>query len=132
MVNPTLFFDIAINGEPSGRVSFELLADNFRALSTGEKGLGNRGSCFHRISPRFMCPSGDFTRPNGTGGKSSRGEKFEDENFILKHTGPGILSMANAGSNTKSAQFFICTAKPEWLDGKLVVFCHLREAMDVW
>ncbi|CAF0800214.1 unnamed protein product [Adineta steineri] len=136
--NPRVYFDIEINNSRAGRLIMVLYADivpltaeNFRCLCTHEKGFGFRHTSFHRIIKEFMAQGGDMTKGNGTGGKSIYGRTFKDENFNLKHTHAGQLSMANSGPNSNGSQFFVTFAKCDWLDNKHVVFGEIIEGFEV-
>ena len=142
-VHSSVFMDVCV-GSNCGRITMDLHAstpvtsENFRALCTGEKGMGGsgkplhfKGSKFHRVIPGFMAQGGDFTRGNGTGGESIYGEKFADENFVETHTGRGDLSMANAGPNTNGSQFFLCFTATPHLNGAHVVFGKVVDGLDM-
>ncbi|XP_040575416.1 peptidyl-prolyl cis-trans isomerase H [Lepeophtheirus salmonis] len=139
--NPVVFFDINVGNAQIGRIVMELFADvcpktaeNFRKFCTGEYQkdgvpLGYKGASFHRVIKDFMIQGGDFVNGDGTGCMSVFGPTFADENFMLKHDSPGLLSMANSGKDTNGCQFFITCAKCDFLDAKHVVFGRIIDGL---
>ncbi|KAI0279138.1 allergen [Russula aff. rugulosa BPL654] len=136
--NRNVYFDISIDGRSVGRIVFRLFDDttpvtsrNFRELATGQHGFGYAGSPIHRVIPDFMIQGGDITARDGTGGRSAFGQSFADENFVIPHNKPGLISMANRGPGTNTSQYFVTTAAAPWCDGKNVVFGEVIEGLEV-
>ncbi|CAM9800669.1 unnamed protein product [Chrysoparadoxa australica] len=141
--NPIVYLDVAIGGAYAGRFTIELRMDivaktgeNFRQLCIGGREatpdgvpLSYKGSVFHRVVSDFAIQGGDIMNSNGTGKVSSYGRLFDDENFLLQHVGPGVVTMANNGPDSNGAQFMITTVETPWMDNINLVFgclCNLE------